>query len=140
MNNTDYDKLKLALQRLEERYNEYLQHQKELPEYLLESVKESCIQRFETCFDTTWKHLKKYLEEHEGLADVPSSPNGVFKKAFSAQVIDDVNLWTDFNQKRGDTSHDYSGDKAETTFAVIADFITEAVELYEKMVGEPWQK
>jgi nucleotidyltransferase substrate binding protein (TIGR01987 family) len=139
MSDTNYEKMKDALKRLEERHADYLQHKDELPPYLVESIKESCIQRFEVCFDTTWKHLKKYLETVEGLQDVPASPNGVIKKAFAARVIDNAELWIGFNQQRGATSHDYSGSKADQTFAVIEFFIPEAVALYETMSGDVWQ-
>jgi len=138
----NYDKLKLSLKRLQERYSDYLASEQRtgLLESDRESIKESCIQRFEVCFDTLWKHLKKYLETAEGLTDVPGSPNGVFKSAFVAKVIDSAELWIDFNQKRGATSHDYSGIKADETFAIIGEFISHAVRLYEYMTGEIWQK
>lgn len=56
----NYNKFKESLARLQERYNDYLQH-KELEPFISESIKESCIQGFEICFDTSWKHLSKYL-------------------------------------------------------------------------------
>lgn len=141
MTETNYDKFRDSLQRLEERYGYYLEKKEAaLEAEMLESIKESCIQRYEVCFDTTWKHLKKYLEEEIGLPDVPAGPNPIFKKAFGAKVIEDSELWIEFNKKRGDTSHDYSGDKADGTFEVIPDFIAEAITLYETMSGEAWPK
>lgn len=140
MSDINYDKFKSALTRLEERYKDYEAHKDELEAYLLESVKESCIQRFEVCMDTAWKHLKKYLEQDLGLPDVPNSPKMIFKSAQSAGVIDNAELWIMFNHKRGDTSHDYSGDKAGDAFNIIRDFITEAISVYEKMSGEAWAK
>lgn len=142
MSDINYTKLKSALERLEERYHFYLKNKDAtaLEDEVLESIKESCIQRFEVCFDTTWKHLKKYLEAEIGLHDVPGGPNPVFKKALSARVIDDAELWIEFNKKRGDTSHDYSGDKADGAFAIIPDFIKEAINLFETMSGESWRQ
>ena len=61
MSDINYDKFKQSLARLEERYNDYLKHD-ELGGFLRESVKESCIQRFEICFDTSWKHIRKYQQ------------------------------------------------------------------------------
>ncbi|MFM7469327.1 MAG: HI0074 family nucleotidyltransferase substrate-binding subunit [Vampirovibrionales bacterium] len=134
----NYHKFQQTLKRLEIRYHEYLEHQKELPLYLLEAMRESCIQRFEVCFDTLWKHLKKYLETQEGLTDVPGSPNGVFKKAFVAHVIEDAEPWIYFNQQRCATSHDYNQLKADEAFNVIARFLPEAIKLYERMSHQPW--
>lgn len=140
MTDTNYKKFKNSLSRLEKRYNEYLNEQNSLPEHLIEAMKESCIQRFEVCFDTSWKHLKKYMAEEQGIIDVANSPNAVFKQAFASKAIEDVELWIKFNKKRGDTTHDYSGDKADETFMIIDKFIKEAIKLYETMTDEIWKK
>jgi nucleotidyltransferase substrate binding protein (TIGR01987 family) len=138
MTETNYIKLRNSLIRLQERYKDYENH-KELEVFLEESIKESCIQRFEVCFDTAWKHLKKYLIEEIGLSDVPDGPNPIFRKAAASLVISDAELWIEFNKKRGDTSHDYCGDKAGGTFEIIPDFIKEAISLYETISGVKWQ-
>jgi nucleotidyltransferase substrate binding protein (TIGR01987 family) len=136
---TNYDKFRDSLSRLEERYNYYLQHKDNILFSLemQESIKESCIQRFEVCFDTTHKHLKKYLED-EGYSNVPDSPKQKFRLASQNHLLE-AELWIEFNKKRGDTSHDYCGDKADGTFEIIPDFIKEAIGLYEIMSGVKWQ-
>jgi nucleotidyltransferase substrate binding protein (TIGR01987 family) len=139
MSNVDYSKFKDALSRLEERYDYYETHFQNLENELIESVQESCIQRFEVCFDVFWKHLKKYLEEELGLTDVPASPKPLFKKAVAAGAIESAEQWLEFTDRRNDTSHDYSGTKAEKTFAIINYFIQEAITLYERMTGETWK-
>ena len=106
---------------------------------ILESIKESCIQRFEICFDTSWKHLRKYLIEEMGLVDIQNSPNPIFRKAAANNLISDAELWIEFNKKRGDTVHDYCGDKADETFAIIPDFIKHAIDLYEIISGDKWR-
>jgi nucleotidyltransferase substrate binding protein (TIGR01987 family) len=138
MTKINYDKLKNSLMRLTERFDDYQNNKDHLQDYLLESVKESCIQRFEICMDTAWKHLKKYLEQDLGIHEVVNSPKMIFKTAQSAGVIHDAELWINFNYKRGDTSHDYCGDKAEDVFKIIGHFIHSAIPLYEKMSGEKW--
>lgn len=139
MKQINYDKLKNALMRLEERYHDYVRDKGTLEAYLLESVKESCIQRFEICMDTLWKHLKKHLEHDLGLHEVANSPKMIFKVAQSAGVLADASMWMQFNDKRGDTSHDYCGDKAEQVFQVIEKFIVEAIQVYEKISGDSWK-
>jgi nucleotidyltransferase substrate binding protein (TIGR01987 family) len=141
MSEINYDKLKNSLKRLEERYNFYLKEEGNIKDKdIFESIKESCIQRFEVCYDTLWKHLSKYLENDVGIVEPLGGPNHVFKIAFSAGIISDSEMWIDFNKKRGDTSHDYSGDKAQTTFEVIGSFVEESIALYEKMTQEKWSK
>jgi len=141
MTETNYNKFRDSLVRLQMRYDDYLiaQNRIELLPSDKESIKESCIQRFEICVDTAWKHLKKYLIEDMGLVDIPSSPNPIFRKAAASHVISDAELWIEFNKKRGDTSHDYCGDKADDAFKIIPDFIKEAISLYETMSGDRWQ-
>ena len=141
MEEINYDKLKKALQRLDERYADYLNsfNRDELFKSDREALAESCIQRFETCFDTAWKHLKKYLETGIGLSDLPYGPRPIFRIAGENYLIDSVEKWIDYNQKRIDTSHDYSEDKATETLALIPNFIKDAIELYQKITGEVWQ-
>lgn len=140
MTDINYIKFKESLTRLEERYNYYLinKDNASFDVEMLESIKESCIQRFEICFDTSWKHLKKYLIDEMGLVDTPASPNPVFRKAEDNKIIVEAAKWIDFNKSRGNTTHDYCGDKAAKTFEIIPSFITEAIALYEIISGEKW--
>jgi len=139
-NKTNYFKLKQALSRLEVRYNDYreIDQRPELRPSDIESIQESCIQRFETCFDTVWKHLKKHLQEVTGLLEIPNSPKPIFRIAAENGVIEAFDVWNNYNQKRINTAHDYSSSKAEETFAVIPCFIADAIVLYELMAGEKW--
>ena len=71
----DFDKFQKSLKHLELQYQNYqnLEERSELDTLDQEAIKESVIQRFETCYDTLWKHLKRYLTEELGLAEVPNS-------------------------------------------------------------------
>jgi hypothetical protein len=95
----NYDKFQKSLMRLEEQYKEYLLHHDQLEDYLEDALKESCIQRFEVCLDTAWKHLHKHY-----------------------------------------FSYDYSGEKADSAFEVIEEFIKAAINVYERMTKEKWLK
>ncbi|MHA1540906.1 MAG: HI0074 family nucleotidyltransferase substrate-binding subunit [Alphaproteobacteria bacterium] len=136
----NYDKLKSSLKRLEERYGDFkkTKNRKELLKSDVEAIKESCIQRFEICIDTTWKHLKKYLQTEEKIIDIANSPKAIFRQAFTSKIIESPEKWFDFINKRGDTVHDYDGEKAENTFTIIPKFIKNTITLYEKMSGEKW--
>ena len=70
----DYGNFSKALKNLELQYENYENLDDELPELTQEGVSESVIHRFEICYDTMWKILKRYLQEELGLADVPNSP------------------------------------------------------------------
>ena len=64
MSEINYDKFENSLKRLEERYKYYQENKNNIANDInvIESVEESCIQRFEICFEMLHVHLKKYLE------------------------------------------------------------------------------
>ncbi len=136
----EYDKLKKSLKRLEEQYQNYLivDADENITALIKEAVKESVIQRFETCYDTVWKHLKKYLEENTGLPQVPNSPKGIFRLAGENDLIEDVEIWFEYGQARIDTSHDYSEEKSNIAISKVGDFLEDAILLYERMTEEKW--
>ncbi len=136
----DYEKLKNSIKRLEEQYQNFLSLDEKINFSMLdkEAVKESVIQRFETCYDTSWKHLKKYLEDAVGLPDVPNGPKPIFRLAGENNMKINVEKWFEYGQARIDTSYDYSGEKANTTISTVKDFLKEVISLYEMISNEKW--
>ena len=106
----EYDKFQMSLKRLEEQHANQWESDASLPELIREAIAESVIQRFETCYDCLWKVLKRYLIEELGLAEVPNSPNPIFRLA-SGNGLFRVPLeqWMRYASARTDTSHDYDG-------------------------------
>jgi len=138
----DYENLQRSLKHLERQFENYRQAQDrpELTEIDREAIAESVIQRFETCYDTLWKDLKRYLTEELGLADVPTSPKPILKLAGQNGLFaSPVEQWLRYADARTDTAHDYSGEKAGSTLAVAENFITDAIEVYQTMTGESWK-
>ncbi len=136
---TEYDKLKRSLQRLEQQYKNYLSMNER--EYLSDldkdAISESVVRRFKPCYDTIWKHLKKYLEEEISI-ETPSSPKPIFRLAYENRIIDEVENWFEYVQARVDTAHDYSEEKFMATLEKTGDFIQDAIELYKVMTKESW--
>jgi nucleotidyltransferase substrate binding protein (TIGR01987 family) len=138
----DYDKLQKSLKHLELQFDNYkrAQGRPELTDIDREAIAESVIQRFETCYDTLWKDLKRYLMEEIGLADVPNSPKIIIKLAGQNDLFaSSVEQWLKYAQARIDTSHDYSGDKAAGVLLIVSDFIDDAIGLYQTMSGTTWE-
>lgn len=138
----DYDKLQKSLKHLEQQFANYQlsQDRTELTDIDREAIAESVIHRFETCYDTLWKDLKRYLIEDSGLADVPDSPKKVLKLAGQNELFaSPVEQWLKYADARTSTAHDYSGEKAEETLAVVGDFIDDAIGLYQTMTGTTWE-
>ncbi|MBF0531416.1 MAG: nucleotidyltransferase substrate binding protein [Deltaproteobacteria bacterium] len=138
----DYEKLHKSLKNLElqiENYNRAADR-RELTELDREALAESVIHRFETCYDMLWKHLKRYIIEELGLADVPNSPKPVFRLAAENNLLSiGVEQWLNYADARTATAHDYSGKKAADCLEVIPAFIDDAIGLYQTMTGTSWE-
>jgi nucleotidyltransferase substrate binding protein (TIGR01987 family) len=138
----DYTNLQKSLKHLEVQFANYQgsQGRRELKSIDREAIAESVIQRFETCYDTLWKVLKRYLVEDLGLADVPNSPKPIFKLAGDNDLLSSgVEKWLEYADARTDTAHDYSGEKATATLSIIEDFIDDAIGLYQTMTETTWE-
>jgi len=139
----DYDKLQRSLRHLEVQFDNWqrAKDRPELTELDRQAIGESVIQRFETCFDTLWKTLKRYLLEELGVADVPNAPKVVLRIAGQSNVLpSSVEQWLRYLDARNDTAHDYSEAKAEECLANIEDFVHDAIGLFETMSGAPWTR
>ncbi len=98
------------------------------------------IQRFESCYDTLWKTLKRYLTEEIGLPDTPSSPKPVLKLAGQNDILPSpVERWLQYADARVSTAHDYSGEKAANCLGIMGAFIHDAVALFQTISGLPWR-
>jgi nucleotidyltransferase substrate binding protein (TIGR01987 family) len=138
----DYENFRRSLGHLEVQFANYnlAQGRPELTDLDREAIAESVIQRFETCYDTAWKHLKRYLIEEIGLADVPNSPKPILKLAGQNDLLaSSVERWLEYADARTATAHDYSGEKSAKTLSVVGDFIDDAIGLYQTMTGTTWE-
>ena len=136
----DHQKSKKALKHLERQFENYrrLDQRPYLTELDREAIRESVIQRFETCYDSLWKHLKRYLVETLGLPEVPNSPKPVLRLANENQLLGDISRWLRYADARIATAHDYSGSKLEAALP-LPGFIDDAIHLYETLSGETWE-
>lgn len=138
----DYEKFEKSLKHLELQNNNYqnLDERTDLGTLEKEAIAESVIQRFETCYDTLWKVLKRYLNEELGLPELPNSPWPLFQIAAENKLLtSDVVQWKKYVDARIGTSHDYSGEKAENALELMNDFIGDAIDLYIIMTGSTWE-
>lgn len=137
MNNVDYEKLEKSFYRLKEQYENFLNlDNQNLSEINKEAIKESVLQRFEICYDSLWKSLKKHLQEKGVLTDQITSPKQIFRKAHEAGLVDqeDLNNFFDYINLRIGTSHDYSLLKAKEALEKMGDFIQDVSHIYNQLV------
>ncbi len=136
----DYTKFERSLKRLEEQYENYRHLDPSLPRLMHEAVPESVIRRFETCFDSLWKVLKRYMAEELGIPDLPNSPRPLLRTANENNLLTGpVEDWLDYSRHRVETSHDYSIEKAARCLEVIPGFVRGAAALYQTMTGRRWE-
>jgi len=138
----DYTKLQKSLKHLELQYANYCNshNRKELTELDKEGIAESTIQRFETCYDTLWKTLKRYLTEKLGIPETPNSPKPILRLAFENQLFTSpIEQWFKYADTRVNTAHDYNKEKAAECLAIMQAFIDDAVDLYQTMTENTWE-
>ena len=138
----DYSMLEKSLKRLKAQYTNYLtiDSRTDLGTLEKEAIKESVIQRFETCYDTLWKTLKRYLNEGLGIPEIPKSPKPIFRLAAENKLLkSNTEQWLQYADARIYTSNNYSEEKAEEAVLLMRWFIPDAIDLLEKMTGSPWE-
>lgn len=93
-----------------------------------EEVRDACIQRFEYCFELSWKMLKRQIEaELDDSAEVDSySKRTLFRVAAERGLIESPEPWFVYLVQRNRTSHTYDAKVAAEVAAVLDDFARDA--------------
>lgn len=93
-----------------------------------EELRDACIQRFELSFELSWKMLKRKLTELVPVAENIDglSYRGLIRPGAEYGIIQNVDAWLVYREKRNITSHTYNADKAAEVFAVIPKFLQDA--------------
>jgi nucleotidyltransferase substrate binding protein (TIGR01987 family) len=100
-----------------------------------EELRDACIQRFEFTFELSWKMLKRRLE-----IDLPNAQEvdrmtwrTLIRVGAEQGLVDDVDAWFIYREKRNITSHTYDAAKAAEVAAVIPRFAHDAHVLLERL-------
>jgi nucleotidyltransferase substrate binding protein (TIGR01987 family) len=100
-----------------------------------EELRDACIQRFEFTFELAWKMLKRRLQ-----LDLPDAQavdrmtwRGLMRAGAEQGLVDDVDAWMLYREKRNITSHTYDAAKAAEVAAVIPAFAADAHSLYDRL-------
>ena len=138
MNRINYEKLDKLLGELKAQYGSFLTlDEQNLSAVNQRAVKNSVIKCFEICYDTLWKHIKKYLKEN-GLVELENSPIPIFRRAHEDLLINKEihRRLVEYNKIRGNAAHDYSIEKAMQALDRIGSFIDDCTAIYKKMTNE----
>ena len=96
-----------------------------------EELRDACIQRFEYTFELCWKMLKRQLESE---LPNPTEVDGysyrkLFRVAAERGLVQDVEAWFDYRERRNITSHTYDEEKAVRVFEALPAFAGHAEKL-----------
>ncbi len=109
-------------QRFRERADDYLRAVARLAEACAQPftpfVRDSMIQRFEFCWELSWKVLKLRLE---ALGVDVLAPRDVFQEALAKGLIRDGNVWSKTQRMRNLTSHTYHENLADQVYTFLLD-------------------
>lgn len=89
-----------------------------------EEVRDACIQRFEYCFELSWKMLKRQIEFELGNTEEVDgySKRTLFRVAAERGLIGSPAPWFVYLVQRNKTSHAYDARVAQEVAAVLEDF------------------
>lgn len=134
-----YDKFRDSLRLLQEQHDNYVHRLESVPRWVRPAVEESVIQRFETCYDSLHKVLRRHLIEVVGIAEVSIAPMEIFRKADATDLLpSEFSQWETYNKLRVGTTHDYSGEKARRCLDIVPEFLIDASALYETLTAGAW--
>lgn len=98
-------------------------------------LRDACIQRFEFTFELSWKMLKRRLQ-----LDLPNAQavdsmtwRALVRAGAEQGLIQDVDAWMIYRNKRNITSHTYDEVKAIEVASVIPAFAQDARDLLRRL-------
>ena len=93
-----------------------------------EELRDACIQRFEYCFELSWKMLKRQIEDEVGnTAEVDGySKRMLFRVAAERGLVDSPEPWFSYLVQRNKTSHAYNAQVAIEVASVLEAFFIAA--------------
>jgi len=97
--------------------------------------KAGVVKAFEVCFELIHPILRKVLKSR-GII-VSASIKEVFKTAGSENLINNLETWLEFKDKRDDTAHSYDGQIATDVIDILPNFIYELDLLIEELLEIP---
>ena len=100
-----------------------------------EELRDACIQRFEYCFELSWKMLARRLEMDLPTASIVDAMSyGELVRAGAERgLIADASAWMLYRDKRNTTSHTYNPVKAADVATIIPSFETHALALLKAL-------
>jgi len=84
------------------------------------------VKAFEFCYELSWKLMKRVLESR---GQETGSPKDTFRKAALEKLIDDPEVWFEFQKKRNLTTHTYEQEILQEIVSSFDEFSLEIKKL-----------
>lgn len=141
MSEVNYEKLRKSLAHLRKGHEAWLEcpNRPELLDSDREAFKESLTKRFDICFQMAWRHLQKHLK-NQGVVDVARNPKNLFRMGAENYLLEDAEQWFIYTDAHSEMIREYDEVKVNEAIGLIPDFIEDAIDLYEEMTGEEWNR
>ena len=105
----------------------------------IEMEKMAIIQAFEVCYATLMKGLYRYLIEEMGITDRRTGAKIILRHAHKNELLHvSIDQWFRYVAARNMTSHEYGVKNVDDVLALMADFINDAINLYQNITGQSW--
>lgn len=88
------------------------------------------VQAFEFCYELAWKMMKRFLALR---GQETGSPKDTFRKAALEKLIDDPEIWFNFQKKRNLTAHTYEHETLLLIVGIFDEFSKELNSLINKL-------
>lgn len=98
-------------------------------------IRDAVIQRFEFCWELTWKTLKLRLQQ---LGVEALNPRDIFREALNSGIIQDGNAWSEMQKKRNLTTHTYDEKLATEVYQYLIQYGLALFKALKKEMSE-WQ-
>ncbi len=108
-----------------------------------EYVRDSCIQRFEYCYDSATKMIKRQLEyiiDNPVQVDSMSFQERIRSASEAGLLLNGWNTWHIYRDRRAASSHSYDEQVAKDVLNTIPQFYQEIIFLHEKLAYHNEQK
>lgn len=94
--------------------------------------RDGTIQRFDFCFELSWKTLRSLLLK-AGRSEVSGSPHPLFRDALQKGFIENFQTWDEFLQARNESTQTYQLRTAQEVHRIACLFPPHAKALLQKM-------
>lgn len=92
--------------------------------------KAGAVQAFEFCYELSWKMMKRFLAAR---GEETGSPKDTFRKAAIEKLIDDPEVWFNFQKKRNLTTHTYEQENLDKIIDIFDQFSREMTLLIQRL-------